>query len=87
MIFKFDGRFIAVWQPCSAQQPPLPRRIAAPPNSEQPVRPTHSGSAAATFPIPPGSSTACGRTNPVLAMRVDRFSSKAPAQWLAEANN
>ena len=58
MIFKFDGRFIAALAVLFCATAAFAQENRGTPEHEQPVRPTHSGSAAATFPIPPGSSTA-----------------------------
>ena len=51
MIFKFDGRFIAALAVLFCATTAFAQENRGTPNSEQPVRPTHSGSAAATFPI------------------------------------
>jgi hypothetical protein len=58
MISKFNGRFIAMLSVLFCATTAFAQEDRGTPESEPPVRPTHSGSAAATFPIPPGSSTA-----------------------------
>jgi hypothetical protein len=58
MISKFEGRSIAVLAVLFCATTAFAQENRGPPDSGPLVRPTHSGSAAATFPIPPGSSTA-----------------------------